>query len=153
MCLEQRVFYRLISGFHSSVSMHIIYKFHKQKDVFNVNGGKSLSSPNFEQYKYRFEKFPERIQNLYFIYTFYIRAIQKVKPFLLNYDFNTGNKTEDTMTKDRMNELLQTNVLCHDKPIFDESIIFRNAEKYYLLQQIKDHFHNISTVMGIISFY
>jgi hypothetical protein len=71
----------------------------------------------------------------------------------LNYDFNTGNKTEDTMTKDRMNELLQTNVLCHDKPIFDESIIFRNAEKYYLLQQIKDHFHNISTVMGIISFY
>jgi hypothetical protein len=148
MCLEQRVFYRLISGFHSSVSMHIIYKFHKQKDVFNVNGGKSLSSPNFEEYKYRFENFPERIQNLYFIYTFYIRAIQKVKPFLLNYDFNTGNKTEDTVTKDRMNELLQTKVLCHDKPIFDESIIFRNAEKYYLLQQIRDHFYNISTIMG-----
>ena len=111
MCLEQRVFYRLISGFHSSVSLHIIHKFHIQKDIFNVNDGKMLTAPNYEEYKFRFENHPERIQNLYFIFTFYIRAIQKVKSFLKNYDFNTGNKTEDIQTKDYMNELLQTKVI------------------------------------------
>lgn len=149
MCLEQRVFFRLISGLHTSISMHIIHNFYSQADVFNVNKGHTLYSPNYLEYRTRFSEHPERIQNLYFVFTFYVRAVQKLKDFLNNYEFDTGNYNEDKKTKDLVSDLVNSKSIC--QPTFDESIIFRNAEKNFLISQMRGHFYNISRVMDCVA--
>jgi ERO1-like protein alpha len=149
MCLEQRMFYRLLSGLHTSISMHIAYRFNAQEDVFNVNDGKTLWSPNYSEFTKRFLDFPERTQNLYFVFTFYVRAIQKMKEFLMGYDFNTGNATYDKETHHLINDLVTSKSIC--QPTFDESIIIRNTDNQYLLDQMRSHMYNVSTIMNCVA--
>jgi hypothetical protein len=114
-----------------------------------VNEGDFIYSSNLEEFERRVNQYPERIHNFYFLFTFYIRALQKISNFLNVYDFSTGNKTEDHKTKDLVNELLNSKILC--KPTFDESILFQKKENRYVLQQMKHHFRNISTLMNCVA--
>lgn len=129
MCLEQRVFYRLISGLHTSITMHIAYNYYKQKDEFNVNDGNPVFTPNYEMYKHAIAKFPDRIKNLYFIFTFMLRAIQKASDFISEYNYTTGNEKEDEQTQILVKQLVDDHLLCG--PTFDESLMFRGAEKVF----------------------
>ena len=59
-CLEKRVFYKVISGMHTSISTHLCW------DYLNQTTGKW--GPNLQCYKDRLHKFPDRVSNLYFNY-------------------------------------------------------------------------------------
>jgi ERO1-like protein alpha len=133
---------------HTSISTHIGYKYNILKDVFNVNNGEDIFSSNIEIYKERILKHPERLENLYFLYTFYLRALQKISNFLSNYEFLTGNKNEDLKTRDLINELLQNKIFC--TPTFDESILFQK-NNFKLLDQMRNNFRNISYIMNCVA--
>lgn len=45
---------------------------------------------------------PNRIQNMYFTYVFLLRAVNKVSPHLLNYDFHTGNNDAEDQRVDAL---------------------------------------------------
>ncbi|KAH8922415.1 endoplasmic oxidoreductin [Atractiella rhizophila] len=60
-CLEKRVYYRLISGLHASISMHICSEYLNQKT--------GDWGPNLECFITRIAQHPERLQNIYFDYT------------------------------------------------------------------------------------
>lgn len=74
MCLESRVFYRLISGTHASISAHIAREYYfadedrwgPSIDIF----AERLARP---EHKYRLE-------NLYFTYLFVLRAVRSRPP-------------------------------------------------------------------------
>ena len=69
MCLEERVFYRLISGLHASVSIHIAKNYEK---VENSDGKISFKS-NITEYFKAIGNTPERKKNLYFAFLFLLR--------------------------------------------------------------------------------
>jgi ERO1-like protein alpha len=87
LCLEERVYFRLISGIQASINTHIAleYRF-GEDDRWGVN------TPLFVE---RVGSHPERLQNLYFTYLFVLRAVGRYREVLLHYDFNTTGRAED----------------------------------------------------------
>ncbi|KAG6976833.1 hypothetical protein JG688_00000968 [Phytophthora aleatoria] len=170
MCLEERVYYRLISGLQASINTHIAltYKF---GDKWGVNPSLFVN---------RVGKHRERLQNLYFAYLFVMRAISKYRHELLAYDFNTGNAADDLRAREILRQLLlegsddarASGVSCPAYAEcssvlsgFDESALFRvqadglaldqlaqaQQEKEQLEVQFREKFQNVSRIMDCVT--
>ncbi|KAI6940030.1 endoplasmic oxidoreductin, partial [Hortaea werneckii] len=115
-CLEKRVFYRVISGMHASISTHLCY------DHLNQTTGEW--GPNLQCYKERLHEHPERISNLYFNYAFLLRAVGKLRDYVQDYTFCTGDPIQDRETKEKLTKL--ASVIPAGPNIFDESVMFQD---------------------------
>lgn len=139
-CLEKRVFYRVVSGMHASISTHLCW------DFLNQTTGEW--QPNLECYKARLHAHPERISNLYFNYALVTRAVAKIGPHLQNYTFCTGDEEQDAATKAKV--LAVTQSAASVPQIFDESLMFKNGEGPSLKEDFKNRFRNVSRVMDCV---
>uniref|UniRef100_A0A665TLR6 Endoplasmic reticulum oxidoreductase beta n=1 Tax=Echeneis naucrates TaxID=173247 RepID=A0A665TLR6_ECHNA len=103
LCLEKRVFYRLISGLHSSINIHLCADY-----LLDEGWGRSVWGPNLQEFRRRFDtaetkgEGTRRLKNLYFLYLIELRALYKVAPYFERAFVNlyTGNTQEDGATKD-----------------------------------------------------
>ncbi|URD78675.1 PPR repeat [Musa troglodytarum] len=84
-CDEKKVMYKLISGLHSSISVHIASEYLLD------------SSANLMLYD-RVWKHPDQVRNLYFIFLFVLWAVTKAADYLEQAEYNTGNHVEDLKT-------------------------------------------------------
>ncbi|GJQ09650.1 hypothetical protein GpartN1_g1441.t1 [Galdieria partita] len=142
-CKEQRVFYRLISGIHTSINMHIAKEY-----LFKTRWG-----PNVKLYEERVRPFPDRVENLYFAFAVILRAISKAVPLLSPqvYDYRTGNVTEDEITAQVLTDVFSCSKLLTPNCLtFDERELFRTPEGNFVRKQFKDHFRNISAIMDCV---
>jgi ERO1-like protein beta len=139
-CIEKRVFHRLISGMHASISTHICW------DYFNQLTGEWL--PNVECYKERLHDHPERISNLYFNYALVARAVTKIHKHLQNYTFCSTQPSQDLMTKHKILEL--TSELSSGPYIFDEKTMFQDPSAIGLKEDFRNRFRNVSRLMDCI---
>ncbi|PXF46571.1 Endoplasmic reticulum oxidoreductin-2 [Gracilariopsis chorda] len=142
-CKEERVLYSLISGLHSSISMHIAKRY--------LLG--SVWGPNVTIYKERLRPYPERIQNLNLAYAVAMRALAKASTALSsqNYTYVTGNEANDRFTQQQVDRLFQLHLLqphCEHKT-FDESDMFLKQNKY-MLPYFRGAFRNISMIMDCV---
>ncbi|KAF3021503.1 endoplasmic oxidoreductin-1 [Neopestalotiopsis sp. 37M] len=140
-CLEKRVFFRVVSGMHASISTHICW------DYLNQTSGEWQH--NLQCYEDRIHTHPERISNLYFNYALITRAISKIGPYLDDYTFCTGDPSQDSATKSKVAAVVQAAL--KQPEIFDESLMFKNGEGPSLKQEFKDNFRNISRIMDCVS--
>lgn len=139
-CLEKRVFYRVISGMHAAISTHLCH------DYLNQTTGEW--GPNLQCYKERLHEHPERISNLYFNYAFVLRAVGKLRDYVQDYTFCTGDPVEDKKTKKMITTLAAA--IPPGPQIFDESIMFQ--DKYSdpalggisLKEDFRNRFRNVS---------
>ncbi|KAI1170006.1 endoplasmic oxidoreductin [Nemania sp. FL0916] len=139
-CLEKRVFYRVISGMHSSISTHLCW------DFLNQTTGEW--QPNLKCYTERLLTHPERISNLYFNYALLTRAIAKLGPYLQSYTFCTGEPDQDAATKAKV--LAVTEASSSVPQIFDESLMFKNGEGPSLKEDFRNRFRNVSRIMDCV---
>ncbi|KAK2596854.1 hypothetical protein N8I77_012743 [Diaporthe amygdali] len=139
-CVEKRVFYRVVSGMHTSISTHLCW------DWMNQTTGQW--QPNLQCYLHRLHKFPERISNLYFNYALLTRAIAKLGPHLQDYTFCTGDTDQDAATKAKV--LAVTQASSSVPEIFDESLMFKNGEGPSLKEDFKNRFRNVSRLMDCV---
>ena len=138
-CLEKRVFYRIISGMHASISTHICV------DYLNQTTG--AWGPNLQCYIDRLATHPERVSNLYFNYALLFRAGAKLRTSLKNYTFCSGDPTQDAATKSKVLALADA-ASAHPR-IFDESIMFQGAEGG-LKEDFRNRFRNVSRLMDCV---
>lgn len=111
VCLEQRAFYRLLSGLHSSINIHLCSKYllSETKDFLDPQG---IWGPHLEEFKRRFSpettngEGPHWLRNLYFIYLVELRALAKAAPYLRHEDYYTGIAEEDEEVKLAIRDLL-----------------------------------------------
>ncbi|OAA62291.1 oxidoreductin [Cordyceps fumosorosea ARSEF 2679] len=141
-CLEKRVFYRVVSGMHASISTHLCW------DYLNKTTG--LWGPNLDCYMERLHPYPDRISNLYFNYALVTRAVAKLGPYLQkkDYTFCTDDASEDASTRSKVLKVTQRAALVPD--IFDESIMFVNGEGPSLKEDFRNRFRNISRLMDCV---
>ncbi|KAI7891296.1 endoplasmic reticulum Oxidoreductin 1-domain-containing protein [Mucor mucedo] len=140
VCLEKRVYYRLISGLHSSISIHICNEwFDRETGVWG---------PNLDCFVNRIGSHPERLQNVYFTYALLLRAVQKLGPYLDQYDFRTGSNAEDQKTRFMVQDLIKSTDSCPST--FDEKLMFNGPEAQVLKKEFKDHFRNVSKIMDCV---
>ncbi|KAI0539768.1 endoplasmic oxidoreductin [Xylaria digitata] len=139
-CLEKRVFYRIISGMHSSISTHLCW------DFLNQTTGEW--QPNLKCYTERLLTHPERISNLYFNYALLTRAVAKLGPYLQDYTFCTGDADQDAATRAKV--LAVTQAASSVPQIFDESLMFKNGEGPSLKEDFRNRFRNVSRIMDCV---
>ncbi|KAK7217969.1 hypothetical protein V2G26_005972 [Clonostachys chloroleuca] len=139
-CLEKRVFYRVVSGMHASISTHLCW------DFLNQTTGEW--HPNLSCYAARLHPFPDRISNLYFNYALLTRAVAKLGPYLKDYTFCTGDEVEDIATRNKVLEV--TDRAATVPQIFDEGLMFVNGEGPSLKEDFRNRFRNVSRIMDCV---
>lgn len=141
---EGRVLYKLISGLHSSISVHI-------GADYLLDEGTNDWGPNPTLLYERVLKHPDRVRNLYFTYLFVLRAVTKAADYLLQAEYSTGNPAADENTGALIKELVNNGrlqVAC-PKP-FDEAQLWKEADGSQLLLQLQKQFRNISSLMDCV---
>jgi ERO1-like protein alpha len=110
LCLEKRIFYRLISGLHTSINIHLSAKYLHKDGGFDQPEYWAL---NPKEFKRRFHpdttngQGPKWLKNLYFIFLVELRALSKAAPYLANETFYAGrSEIEDKDTKHAILKLL-----------------------------------------------
>lgn len=141
-CLEKRVFHRVISGMHASISTHLCH------DYLNQTTGEW--GPNLQCYKDRLQDHPERISNLYFNYAFVLRAVGKLRDYVQDYTFCTGDPQQDQDTKQMIRKL--AGAIPSGPQIFDESVMFQDqtADGISLKEDFRNRFRNVSRIMDCV---
>ncbi|MCJ1478780.1 endoplasmic oxidoreductin-1 [Lambiella insularis] len=140
-CLEKRVFYRVISGMHASISTHICH------DYLNQTTGEW--GPNIQCYQERLEAHPDRISNLYFNYALVLRALTKLRSHLQEYTFCSGDVAQDRDTKSKVLRFIDQ--AAAEPAIFDEKLMFQDpAVSAELKDDFRQRFRNVSRLMDCV---
>ncbi|KAL9383118.1 hypothetical protein Peur_023441 [Populus x canadensis] len=144
MCQEKKVLYKLISGLHSSISIHIAVDY-----LLDESTNKWGQNP--ELMYDRVLRHPDRVRNLYFTFLFVLRAVTKAADYLEQAEYDTGNHTEDLETQSLVRQLLHNPKLQAACPLpFDEAKLWQGQSGPELKQQIQKQFRNISALMDCV---
>ena len=143
MCREKRTFYKLVSGLHSSISVHLC------NNYLLEDGDKPVWGKNFKEFQKRFSpdttsnEGPERLKNIYFLYLVELRAIAKVNKIL-----------KDLELKNEAKELLESisQDLTDFPHHFQEADLFQdeNMNNEELKEMFKTNFMKISELMDCL---
>ncbi|KAG0449546.1 hypothetical protein HPP92_027315 [Vanilla planifolia] len=137
VCPEKRVFYKLISGLHSSISLHIASDYLLDEET-------DLWGQNFELLYERVLQYPDRVRNLYFTFLFVLRAVTKASDYLEQAEYNTGNPEEDLKTQSLVRQLVYNPELRAACPVpFDEAKLWQGESDPELKHLIQKQFKNI----------
>lgn len=144
VCLEKRVFYRIVSGLHASISIHICNEFlDKETGVWG---------PNEKCFRFRIANYPDRLQNLYFDYVLFLRALARVgEQAAQQTDFRVtsdGNEIDDEPSQLAFSRLLRS--ARQLTPVFDEKTMFSGPDAAGLRDEVKHRFRNITTIMDCV---
>ncbi|KAL2165345.1 hypothetical protein VTH06DRAFT_642 [Thermothelomyces fergusii] len=142
-CLEKRVFYRVISGMHASISTHLCW------DFLNQTTGRW--QPNLGCYLGRLHAHPDRISNLYFNYALLTRAVAKLGPHLArpgDYTFCLGDPDQDAATRAKVMAVAER--AASVPQTLDESLMFRDGEGPSLKEDFRNRFRNVSRLMDCV---
>lgn len=111
LCMEKRAFYRLLSGLHSSINIHLC------SDYLLSEGGGFMTDAvwgrNVDEFIHRFSpettngEGPKWLKNLYFIYLLEMKALAKAAPYLENELFFTGNDEQDESVRLAVKDILR----------------------------------------------
>ncbi|KAL9236515.1 hypothetical protein vseg_011175 [Gypsophila vaccaria] len=144
ICQEKKVLYKLISGLHASISVHIAAD-------YLLDESTNKWGQNFEIMHDRVLRYPERVENLYFTYLFVLRAVTKASDYLERAEYDTGNHEDDLKTQSLLKQLLYDPKLRAACPLpFDEAKLWQGQSGPELKQQIQKQFRNISALMDCV---
>lgn len=152
-CLEKRVFYRLISGLHTSINTHLCLKY-LHKGTLNQP---DKWGPSIKEFKRRFNpgktngQGPQWLKNLYFLYLVELRAISKAVPYFETETFYAGRSVRDDQeTKQAVMDFLAATKEFDSH--FDESMLFKgnNHDNLRLKEQYQLKFRNITRIMDCV---
>ncbi|KAJ9672880.1 hypothetical protein PVL29_026224 [Vitis rotundifolia] len=141
---EKNLLYKLISGLHSSISIHIAadYLLDETTNLWGQNIGLMHD---------RVLRYPDRVRNLYFTFLFVLRALRKASAYLEQAEYNTGNHAEDLKTQSLMRQLLCNPKLQAACPLsFDEAKLWQGQSGPELKQQFQKQFKHISALMDCV---
>ncbi|KAF2187857.1 endoplasmic oxidoreductin [Zopfia rhizophila CBS 207.26] len=140
-CLEKRVFYRVVSGMHASISTHLCWEY--------LNQTTGEWSPNLACYENRLHNYPDRISNIYFNYALIMRAVGKIKQHVQDYSFCSEDPLQDSRTKNMVLRL--ASAIPSGPEIFDETIMFREpGNGLSLKEDFRNRFRNVSRIMDCV---
>ncbi|RDX55119.1 endoplasmic oxidoreductin [Lentinus brumalis] len=139
-CLERRVYYKIVSGLHASISTHICH------DTMNQTTG--AWGPDLQCFISRVAAYPERLEYIYFDTVLLLRAVARLEPYLSAYDYcATGSHEDDAETIARLAKVID---VARTVGRFDESVLFRGENANVLKAEFKEHFRNVTRIMDCV---
>ncbi|KAG6903086.1 hypothetical protein C0995_006273 [Termitomyces sp. Mi166 len=139
-CLEKRVYYKVISGLHTSISTHVCLEY--------LNQTTGEWAPNLQCFIEKVASHSERLQYIYFNTVLLLRAVSRLGPYLSAYDYcSTGTHEDDQVTLDKVNKVVN---IARNVGRFDETVLFRGQNANVLKEEFKTHFRNVSRIMDCV---
>lgn len=144
--MEDKTFYRIFSGWLSNTNMQIGINYHNKET--------NTTYLNVSMITTRLLKSKERVDNLFFLYSLMIKAVQKAKSLLLNYNYYSGNTEEDKKTLDLLREMFfaNGNEINFLNDAFNETTpdfeYFMHSKK---INELVTRFRNISSIIDCVS--
>ncbi|KAI0775704.1 endoplasmic oxidoreductin [Trametes elegans] len=139
-CLERKVYYKIVSGLHASISTHICH------DTINQTTGEW--GPDLKCFISRVAAYPERLQYIYFDAVLLLRAVARLGPYLTAYDYcASGTHEDDAHTLARLTRVVDVATAVGR---FDETALFRGANAAVLREEFKEHFRNVTRIMDCV---
>jgi hypothetical protein len=153
LCEETKLYYRIISGLHASISIHICADYLDQKT--------GEWAPNLSCFVNRVATYPERLSNVYFNAVLMLRAVARAAPYLRAYDIDIGPRSpgaacpasvreSDKVTRGVFENVLSIAERSDIAHGFDESEFFTGKDAPILMDQFKSHFRNVSRIMDCV---
>jgi hypothetical protein len=139
-CVEKRVFHRVISGMHASISTHLCWEY--------LNQMTGQWGPNLTCYEQRLHNYPERVSNIYFNYALVMRAVGKIKQHVQDYSFCSEDPEQDQRTKNMVLRL--ASAIPSGPEIFDETVMFQDPGSIALKEDFRNRFRNVSRIMDCV---
>ncbi|KAJ3480034.1 hypothetical protein NLI96_g8643 [Meripilus lineatus] len=141
ICLEQRVYYKIISGLHASISTHICHQ--------DMNRTTGEWGPNLQCFINRIAAYPERLQYIYFNTVLLLRAVARIGPYLSAYDYcgGTGSHEGDAETLAKLTRVID---IAKTVGKFDETSLFNGENANVLKEEFKEHFRNVTRIMDCV---
>ncbi len=165
MCMEERLFYKIISGIHSNINLHLSKNYLKE-DLSNSNQAsnyESLYNEKFSELDYKINatladdrvlKHPDRINNMFYLYSILLKSLKKGEKTIKNYLYETGNEQINQETKLKVKNFYDTlNSVKKIQKIITEVSSNEQLKKflhYDRLDQIKMRFRNISDIIDCV---
>ncbi|WPK27009.1 hypothetical protein PUMCH_004380 [Australozyma saopauloensis] len=152
-CVEKNLFYRVISGLHASVAVHLSNEY--------LNPVTEQFEPNLKIFMERVGKFNDRLSNIYFNYALISQAIVKLGELAAVPEFiemNTESKAgvellENTHTTSaEYAEMLDTISLeLSSEKLFDTHLLFDpKTVEPGLKEEFRSRFRNVSAIMDCV---
>jgi ERO1-like protein alpha len=146
LCKDDKFFFKLFSGWLSNTNFQIGMNFH---DIV-----KNTTFINVTMLTERLLNEKDRVDNFFFLYSLMLKAINKGKNFLLNYDYFSGNETEDKITLNLINELFNensNNLNILENSFNETSLEFENFMHSQKISNLIIRFRNISSLIDCVS--
>ena len=90
---HEQFLYKIISGLHASISLHISHYYDSdyEYDQASKKYDKSSVYKNHTVFYERVGKYPERVENMFYLYMFVIHAIDNLEKYLPYYIYDSEN--------------------------------------------------------------
>lgn len=142
-CIEQRLFYRILSGMHSSVSAHLCYE--------SLNQSTGKWSPNRECFMSRVGRYPERLNNLFFNYAVVSRAVAKLRNYIGDLVFVSDDPAADKIIRRQMFRLTELAAPeGNTRGLFNEKVVFASPEGRALKDEFRTRVKNVNALMSCV---
>ena len=146
ICVEDKIFTKIFMGWQSNTNFQIGCNFH------NRENNNTYINISYVTNKFLYHK--DKIDYLLFLYSLMLRAVNKAIPLLLEYDFSSGNKSEDEMTNKYFKEVFRYELKYIDliegcfEIIYNHFEKFKNSDK---LSELIIRFRNISSIIDCVT--
>ena len=141
-CEEDKLLYKLVSGVHTAINMHITQYF---GDVHSIE-----HYPDHEAFNARVGSHKEYIDNLYFAYRFVLTAYDKLRADIPDYVYTHNNKTENTITRNEMKEF-EKKFLSTDFVSLGDDELLGSVTKQEFVNVVQPIFFNITQLLDCIT--
>lgn len=151
MCIEKRVFYRVVSGLHACINLHVAASYPSSQGGFPPRP--TVWGPNVTMFEMFFDpsrtygEGPSRLRNMYFTYLLLLRALVRGLPLWQQHGFHSGDAAQDQLALRTVLDIAGGASICAST--FDETAMF-NGASLQLKDEFSVHFKNVSRIMDCV---
>lgn len=151
-CIEKNLFYRVVSGMHASIGVHLSNEY--------LNPTTNTFSPNLKVFMERVGTFNDRLSNIYFNYALVTQAIVKLSSIIPLESFIHSGYDDMTPSQQDQYHLLDNEEFERDdilvnkiiptissNTLFDTTNLFTDVD---LKNEFRARFKNISAIMDCV---
>ena len=146
LCAEDKIFSNILMGWLVNTNFQIGCNFR------NRNTNESYVNISYVTNKFLYHK--DKIDYLFFLYSLMLKAVNKAVPYLLNYNYSSGNKTEDQMTKKIIKEIFKyelENMDLIEDSFQDTYFYFEQFISSNRISELIIRFRNISSIIDCVT--
>jgi len=138
-CKENDILFKLISGVHSNVNMHI------SKFDHDLNG--DPLPMNHERFYDRVGSHKDRITNMYVTYALILKAMNSLSSKVGGFSYLSENPVVDSEIKSLFNELMEKSIKTCENP-FEEANLLDTWSQEDFIKNVKPVFYNITNILN-----